>query len=171
MTDANGVSSTATVWATLGSSGVTPVALLEAQETVDLPADGQPLVLTLRGSRSLGGNNKTYIWSQVQGVPTVVEGTETGTIRLTQPGTYTFNLQVSNASGVTSAPTPVTFRVRPAAEVALASGGSFSKSSGGCSVAPAARPSWEAWFLALLVAGLAGLRLRPASPLRIRARA
>ena len=126
-------------------------------------------MLGLRGSQGLGGDGKVFIWSQVQGVPTEVEGAETGRVRITQPGTYTFNLQVRNASGVTSAPTPVSFRVRPAAEASLASGGSFSKSSGGCSVAPAARASWEAWFLALLLTSLAGLRLRPASPLRIKA--
>ncbi|MBL4844075.1 MAG: hypothetical protein JKY65_01000, partial [Planctomycetes bacterium] len=166
VTDGNGVSGTETIWITLGVPGSeVPVAVVATQETVILPVGGQPLLLTLNGSSSLG-ELLTYSWSQVQGVPTVVEGAEQGKITIRQPGTYTFNLQVSNASGVSSAPGQVTFRVRPAAEAPLESGGSQSKSSGGCSVTTGDRVGWEAWFLAFLLLGLLGLRIgRPETAL------
>jgi MYXO-CTERM domain-containing protein len=152
VTDSNGVSDTEIVWVTVGALGeVAPVAVLKPVASPQtIPASGS-LAITLDGTGSLG-RGLTYHWTQRGGVPAVVSTSGgTGSIVLTQPGDYEFELRVSDGS-VTSAPAIVSFRATAAPDSKLTSGTFVSSSSGGCRVGIA--PNGTGWPAALPLAAI-----------------
>ena len=168
VTDANGVKAREEVWVSVGATqAAAPVAVLQSVSNLELPASGS-LVLTLSGRAVVDGTTSIFYWAQSQGSPSVVETPSSGVgqVTLTQPGTYTFLLRVAGADGVLSPATETTFVVSSASETALASGSSFSESSGGCSLASGEGSLGSFWGWLALGLGLLVLRLGAAPGLR-----
>ena len=151
VTDSHGVSDVVNVWLTIGQTGeVVPVAVL-APVTAQKLTGTTPLSVTLDGSGSKGTAPLSYHWTQHGGVPAVVtQSAGTGTISLTQPGDYEFELRVSDGT-VTSAPAVVTFTVTESGDSTLTSGTSTTSKSGGC-VVGSGQQSTGAWSLFPLLA-------------------
>ncbi|HBP20555.1 MAG TPA: hypothetical protein DEA08_22540 [Planctomycetes bacterium] len=160
VTDTNGVSSTDTVWVTVGAGAAEDAPAAGITPVTNRTLDGTTLSLSLDGGPSLG-TGLTYTWYQSKGAPVFVDGSVSGvgTVTIRQPGTYTFLLVVSDENGVTSAPASTTFRVALAAESALPSGASTTDSSGGCALEGSGAPA-GGLPICLLALGLLGMRRR-----------
>lgn len=72
--------------------------------------------ITLDGSRSFDPNNESlsYRWKQLEGKPVSAQSWTSPTLAflVESEGSYTFQLQVSDASGASSAPDTLTFRAK-----------------------------------------------------------
>lgn len=135
-TDASGVSTSAELWVTVGAGAEPPIATLQPVDRQVLSATGS-VEVRLDGGQSKGGQPLSYGWSQQGGMPLVVTPSQGGqaTVTIRQPGGYVFALEVTDPSGVKSAPATQTVWVTATGDQALASGATSKKTSGGCALA------------------------------------
>lgn len=166
VTDSSGVTSAAEAWVVVVSPGnAPPVARIDGPASQVLVLGGGQLAMSLTGAASTGAEPLTYAWTQVEGVPLVIETSPTGaaTVRIDQPGVYVFELRVTDQHGVSSAPAKVAAWAVGQGDGSLASGASASKSSGGCAVGAPAEPGGGGLLLAALALVLALARRRRGS--------
>ena len=160
-TDASGVSTSAELWVTVGAGAEPPIATLQPVDRQVLPATGSAEV-RLDGSQSKGGQPLAYGWSQQGGMPLVVTPSQGGqaTVTVRQPGAYVFVLEVTDPSGVKSAPATQTVWVTATGDQALASGATSKKTSGGCALAAPAEDRATSAGAALGLLAVLGLLAR-----------
>ena len=107
VTDNSGATGVASVTITVDAVAVqAPVANAGQNASVALPTDS--VVLDGSGSTDPGGEALTYQWSQVSGPATATigsPGNASTTVNQLQAGTYVFQLQVTNTSGLTGTAT------------------------------------------------------------------
>ena len=107
VTDNFGATSVASVTITVdGAAAQAPVANAGPDTTIALPANS--VVLSGSGSRDPGGESLTYQWTQVSGPGTAAiasPGNVSTSMNGLLTGTYVFQLQVTNTSGLTGTAT------------------------------------------------------------------
>jgi PKD domain/Secretion system C-terminal sorting domain len=108
VTDATGVTASATMTVTVNAAAVTPgapVANAGSNQSITLPTNS----VTLIGSGSeTNGSISSYAWTQVSGPNTAAfgsAGSATTTVSGLAQGSYTFKLTVTDATGVTATAT------------------------------------------------------------------